>query len=87
MATRTYLCERILRTGAMVGDSIQPPRSILAGCALGNGSVLYDNLECADNTLPALFPAHERPRQFVDVTTTVVANNEDDAGTTICSAV
>ena len=72
----------------MVGDSIQPTPGILAGCSLGNGfarAVLHDNLECADHTWPALFPALERPRQFVDVTT--MGNNEDDAVTTICSAV
>ena len=90
MATRTYLCERILTYCCNGGRQHPvPPRSILAGCALGNRFarvVLHDNLECADNTLPALFPALERPRQFVDVTTTVVANKEHDAVTTICSA-
>ena len=49
--------------------------------------VLHDNLECADNTLPALFPAPELPRQFVDdLATMVVANTEDVVVTTICSA-
>ena len=45
--------------------------------------VLYDNLESADNTLTAhlLFP--EETRQFVEVTTMVVASDEDDVVTTI----
>ena len=49
--------------------------------------ILHDILPSADNTLPAHLPAPEQTRQFVDVTATVVANNEDDAVTTICSAV
>ena len=89
MDMRTYLCERNFRAGAMV-DGIQPTCSIVAGCAVGNGFarvVLNDNLECADNTLPALFPAPELPRQFVDdLATMVVASIEDDVVTTICSA-
>ena len=40
------------------------------------------------NKLSAQFPVSVQPRQFVDdLTTTVVANSEDDVETTICSVV
>ena len=87
MAMQAYLCERNFRAGAMV-DGIQTTCSNRGWLCGGNGfaRVLHDNLECADHTLPALLPAPELPRQFVDdLATTVLANTDDDVVTTICS--
>ena len=90
MNMQACLCERSLRNGDMVGDSIQPTCCILAGCALGDGFarvLLCDILPSANNTLFAHLPALTETRQFVDVTTMVVANNEDDEVITSCKAV
>ena len=45
--------------------------------------VLYDHLECADNALTAHLLVPEETPQFVEVTTMVVACDEDDVVTTI----
>ena len=76
------------------GDMVATASSPLPACWLvvrcENTSarvILHDIVPSANNTLLAHLPAPEETRQFVDVTTMVVANNEDDAVTTICSAV
>ena len=71
----------ILREGEMVEQSVQLSNRALAGWSLGNRFarvVLYNILECVNNTLPAQLSAPVEMRQFVDDLTTMMASSEDD---------
>ena len=89
IAMQAYLSDRILRAGDMVMHSIQPSNGILAGCSLGHSFarvIFYNILDSVNNVLPAQLPAPVETRQFVDdLTTSSVANNEDDVTRSICS--